>query len=130
MEHSCTLRVRSYECDSYGHVNNAVYLNYLEYARHQYLKDIDLSLDDLRVCGFAMLVVEIQIRYRKPAKNDDELTIVTRPLKRLRLSGILNQRILRKNTELAEAEVKWTCVDAHGRPVPLPVRFHREGLDP
>jgi acyl-CoA thioester hydrolase len=130
MEHSCKLRVRSYECDSYGHVNNAVYLNYLEFARHQYLKDIDLSLEDLRAGGFAMWVVEIQIRYRKPAKSDDELTIVTRPLKKLRLSGILNQRVLRGNTEIAEAEVKWACVDAHGRPVPLPVRFHREGLDP
>jgi acyl-CoA thioester hydrolase len=130
MEHSCTLRVRSYECDSYGHVNNAVYLNYLEYARHQYLKDIDLPLDDLRASGFAMWVVEIQIRYRKPALPDDELTIVTRPVKRLRLSGILNQRVMRGGTEIAEAEVKWACVDGYGRPVPLPVRFHREGLDP
>jgi acyl-CoA thioester hydrolase len=111
-------------------VNNAVYLNYLEYARHQYLKDIGLSLDELRAGGFAMWVVEISIHFRKPALTDNELTIFTRPLKRLRLSGILHQRILRGATELAEAEVKWACVDQHGRPVPLPVRFHREGLDP
>ena len=130
MEHSCTLRVRSYECDSYGHVNNAVYLNYLEYARHEYLKAVDLPLEELRADGFAMWVVEISIRYRRPALQDEELTILTRPLKRLRLSGVLGQRIMRGNTELADAEVKWTCVDPHGRPVPLPERFHREGLDP
>jgi acyl-CoA thioester hydrolase len=130
MEHSCSLRVRSYECDSYGHVNNAVYLNYLEYARHEYLKAIDLPLAELRAGGFSMLVVEIAIHYRKPALADEELIILTRPLKRFRLSGILSQQIKRGNAEIADAEVKWACVDPHGRPVPLPERFHREGLDP
>ncbi len=130
MEHSCTLRVRSYECDSYGHVNNAVYLNYLEYARHQYLKDIKLPIEELHAGGYGMWIVELQIRYRRPALMDDELTIITRPLKRMRLSGTLHQRILKGSEEVAEAEVKWACVDARGRPVPLPAHYHREGLDP
>ena len=37
MAHESTLTTRSYECDSYGHVNNAVYLNYLEFARIRFL---------------------------------------------------------------------------------------------
>ena len=37
------LKVRSYECDSYNHVNNSVYLNYLEYGRMEYLHSINFS---------------------------------------------------------------------------------------
>jgi acyl-CoA thioester hydrolase len=129
-EHDCRVRVRSYECDSYGHVNNAVYLNYLEYARHEYLRDIALSLEELRAGGYSMLVAEISIRYKRPAGTDDELAILTKPLSRTRLSGVLGQRILRGNEEVAEAEVKWVCVDERGRPAPLPEKFAREGLDP
>ena len=35
---SLSLAVRDYECDYEGLVNNAVYLNYLEHARHEFLK--------------------------------------------------------------------------------------------
>jgi acyl-CoA thioester hydrolase len=129
-EHSCTLTVRSYECDSYGHVNNAVYLNYLEYARHEYLKDINLPLGDLRAAGYAMWVVEVTIRFKRPALIDDGLRILTKPLKRSRVTGVLGQRILRGGEELAEAEVRWVCVDGQGRPAPLPQSFEREGLAP
>jgi acyl-CoA thioester hydrolase len=130
MEHKCSIRVRSYECDSYGHVNNAVYLNYLEYARHEYLKDISLPLDELRAEGYAMIVASISIRYKRPAVTDDELVIFTAPVKHSRLSGVLGQRILRGEEEIAEAEVKWACVDGKGRPSPLPGKFVREGLAP
>ena len=130
MEHSCSIRVRSYECDSYGHVNNAVYLNYLEFARHEYLKEISLPLPELRAAGYAMIVAAISIRYKRPAVTDDELTIITKPVKHSRLSGVLGQRILRGEEEVVEAEVKWACIDAHGKPYPLPERFVREGLNP
>jgi acyl-CoA thioester hydrolase len=130
MEHSSSVRVRSYECDSYGHVNNAVYLNYLEYARHQYLKEIGLSITELRAAGYGILVAQILIRFKRPAVADDELTIHTRPLKKSRVCGVLAQRILHGVEEIADAEVKWACVDAQGRPAPLPGRFQREGLEP
>ncbi len=128
MEHTCTLTVRSYECDSYGHVNNAVYLNYLEFARHEYLKHISLPINELREAGYAMLVAEIAIRYKLPALQDESLRIVTKPIRKSRLSGVLDQTILRDSDVIAHAEVKWVCVDQAGKPTPLPERFNREGL--
>ena len=124
------MRVRSYELDSYGHVNNAVYLNYLEYARHEFLKDIELSVEELRASGHAVWVAEISIRYKKPALTDDELHITTTPVKKGRMSGVLAQRITCGAELVAEAEVKWVSVDARGKPAPLPERFSREGLSP
>ena len=46
MAYTVKMSVRDYECDLQGIVNNAVYQNYLEHARHLYLqsKGIDLSL--------------------------------------------------------------------------------------
>ena len=41
------LKVRSYECDSYSHVNNAVYLNYLETARMDFLNQIGFPYNDV-----------------------------------------------------------------------------------
>ena len=130
MEHRCAVSVRSYECDSYGHVNNAVYLNYLEFARHEFLKDISLSVDELRSEGRAVLVAEISIRYKKPAFPDDSLLIFTTPVKKARMSGVLAQRITRGEETIADAQVKWVSVDSQGKPAPLPERFNREGLAP
>jgi acyl-CoA thioester hydrolase len=130
MVHECTLIVRSYECDSYGHVNNATYLNYLELARHEYLRDNGISLPDLRAGGNALLVARIDIQYRRPALTDDRLAIRTRPLRKTRIGGILEQAVLRGEELVAQAEVTWVCVDSRGRPTRLPAAFDREGLSP
>jgi len=130
---TCAVTVRSYECDSYGHVNNAVYLNYLEYARHQYLGDIGVSISELRASGFGLLVAKISIEYRRPALTDDVLTITTSALRQTIVGGVLHQEITRAAVDngnapvvVAEAGVTWVCVDSRGRPVRLPAAFHRE----
>jgi acyl-CoA thioester hydrolase len=130
MVHESRLTVRSYECDSYGHVNNAVYLNYLELARHHYIRDIGIALTDLRGAGYALLVARVEIDYRRPALTDDELAVRTSPVRKGRVGGVLSQRILRGDELVAEAEVTWVCVDSRGHPARLPVAFDREGLSP
>jgi acyl-CoA thioester hydrolase len=139
-EHSCALIVRSYECDAYGHVNNAVYLNYLEYARHAYLRDNGISIEKLRTEGYGLWVARLAIDYRRPAAADDPLAILTRPLRKSRVGGVLAQRIIRagdagagragSGDTIAEAEVTWVCVDARGRPTRLPSVFDHESLSP
>ena len=130
MEHVCELEVRSYECDGYGHVNNAVYLNYLEVARQEYLKALGISIEELCAAGTGLWVARVSIDFRSPALPGDRLAILTTPLKRTRIGGILGQRIVRGGTLVAEAQVTWVSVNAGGRPTPLPPGFEREGLAP
>jgi acyl-CoA thioester hydrolase len=130
MGHVCEIVVRSYECDGYGHVNNAVYLNYLEVARHEYLRALGLSIDEMRATGIGLWVARVSIDFRSPALPDERLTIRTAPLKRTRIGGILGQRIERGERLVANAEVTWVSVNASGRPAPLPPKFEREGLSP
>jgi len=128
--HRTDIKVRSYECDTYGHVNNAVYLNYLEAARHEFLAALGLDYAALRAAGHGLVVARVDIRYRRPVVEGDSLAIYSRPIKRLRVGGIMEQRIV-KNAELvAEAEVTWVSIDGRGRAAPMPPAFDVEGLRP
>ena len=68
-------RVRSYECDSFGHVNNTVFMNYLEYARGEYLLQNGLSFHDFRRWNAFPFVIHAEISYKSPAIVHDFLEI-------------------------------------------------------
>jgi YbgC/YbaW family acyl-CoA thioester hydrolase len=70
------LTVRGYELDSYGHVNNAVYLNYFEQARWEIFRKLDL-MEHFRQNNLLLVVTEMQVRYSSEAKLFDELVIRT-----------------------------------------------------
>ena len=134
----CALKVRSYECDSYGHVNNANYLNYLEYGRHELLKEAGFNYKAMQKAGYGLYVAKITIDYKKPAATDDELLIKTWPVKKGAASGVLAQEIWRKGENpdfiqeeiLVEAKVTWAFVNSNGVPTRLPPEWDRPGLAP
>ncbi|HEY3283125.1 MAG TPA: thioesterase family protein [Armatimonadota bacterium] len=70
---ACDLRARSYEMDSFGHVNNAVYLQYLEAARCEYLLQRGVSFADFARWGVAPVLVHASLDYRSPCRCDDLL---------------------------------------------------------
>jgi acyl-CoA thioester hydrolase len=130
MKSECSLQVRTYECDSYNHVNNANYLNYLEFARYEFLKDIDFDYPKAIRSGYGVYVARIEIDYKKPALVDEKLTIRTWPVKKGAVSGVLAQEIWRGGDLLAEARVTWASVDSGGAPVKLPGEWDVPGLYP
>lgn len=70
------LAVRGYELDSYGHVNNAVYLNYFEQARWEIFRKLGLA-DHFRQNRMMLVVTEMHVRYSREARLFDELVIRT-----------------------------------------------------
>lgn len=130
MKHTCTLSVRSYECDTYGHVNNAVYLQYLEYARMEFLKAIGFDYGAFRKAGLGLVVARVCITYKQPAFYGDQLIIVTKPIRFRGAFGVFQQEVFREQTLLATAEVSWFCVNSEGKPTPLPPEFSSEALKP
>jgi acyl-CoA thioester hydrolase len=131
MTSECSLQVRSYECDSYGHVNNANYLNYLEFARYEYLKDIGFDYVKAVDSGYGLFIARIEIDYKKPAITDDALDIKTRPIKKGAVSGTMSQIISRADEILIEAIVTWAFVNAKtGSPVKIPPEWDVPGLSP
>jgi len=116
----CTMKVRSYECDSYGHVNNANYLNYLEAARGEFLEALDIDYNKLTASNYGIYVSEINIKYKSPLFNKDVFTIETNVLEKKIVSGKFSQNLKKEDQIIAEAVVTWVTVNSEGKPVRIP----------
>ena len=123
MKHLTPLTVRHYECDSFGHVNHAVYVNYLELARMHFLRAAGFDYNGLIAAGFITIISRLDISYLSPAFADDGLAIETEPGETRRVSGTFHQVIRREKTVIAEADVKWCVVNQAGRPARPPEQF-------
>lgn len=65
------LKVRDYECDLQGIVNNSVYQNYLEHTRHEFLLSRGVSFSDLHAQGIDAVVARVQIAYKNSLRPKD-----------------------------------------------------------
>ncbi|MBR4631283.1 MAG: acyl-CoA thioesterase [Treponema sp.] len=132
MKTKTTFKVRTYECDSYGHVNNAVYLNYLEYGRMDFLNQIGFDYNALLEDGYFIFVSHVDIYYKSSAHFNDELTIESYTTKLGAVSGTIHQTIANQNGDIcAEADVTWCCVKKDTtRPSKVPEKYIVEGLKP
>ena len=66
------MKVRDYECDLQGIVNNANYQHYMEHTRHEFIKTAGLNFSDLHNKGIDTVVAKIEIAYKRPLKSGDE----------------------------------------------------------
>jgi acyl-CoA thioester hydrolase len=130
MNHECSLTVRTYECDTYGHVNNAVYLHYLEFARHEYLTFIGFDYRAVIASGYGLYVARIEIDYKKPAFAGENLVIHSWSMKKGAVSGVMGQKILRDVDVIVDAKVTWAFVDSAGMPCRIPAEWDLPGLKP
>jgi acyl-CoA thioester hydrolase len=130
MIHVAELKTRSYECDSYGHVNNATYLNYLEYARIQLLEDLPVAYHELRRRGVGFVVTRICIDYRLQVGSGEILRIETRSIQKQKVRMVFQQNIYRDDQLVAEAQVTWACINEQGKPIRLPPELDIPELEP
>ena len=67
------IKVRDYEVDSEGIVNNANYLHYLEHTRHEFCEKVGFRFRDMHEQGIDPVVSKIEIEYRKPLGLGDTM---------------------------------------------------------
>ena len=65
-------KVRDYECDLEGIVNNANYQHYMEHTRHEFMLSAGLSFADMYAQGITPVVARITISYKMPLRSRDE----------------------------------------------------------
>jgi acyl-CoA thioester hydrolase len=112
--------VRFHELDPNGHVNHGVYANYFETARIELLEELGLGPTALGGRGVHLVVVELRIRFHRPAHAGDRLEVVTRVQELRRASSWWHQGLYRDEELLSEAEVRSAATDATGRPTAPP----------
>jgi len=112
--------VRDYECDLQGIVNNAVYLNYLEHARHTFLISKNIDFARLHSDGIDLVISRIEIDYRLSLTSGDLFVIRLNIQREGQLRVIFDQDILKLPEYKLVAQAKVTGVGLkNGRPVRL-----------
>ena len=65
------MKVRDYECDSQGVVNNANYLHYMENARHEFMCSLGMSFKESQLMKIDPVVVRANLHYKTPLTGGD-----------------------------------------------------------
>lgn len=117
------LRVRHYEMDVLGHVNNAVYQHYLEQAAIEHSESLGFTFARYQELGGVFVLRKIEIEYRRPAVAGDTLRLSTwvhemrgpRAIRRYEIHRAADDELL------VTAEALWAWIElATQRPRPIP----------
>jgi acyl-CoA thioester hydrolase len=125
--HEKRIEIRWRDLDPYNHVNNAVYLTYLEEARDEWLERT-LGNED---AAWGYVIARVAIDFRRELTQDDDTVVATCTLARLGNSSVTTKEELRTGGgELAaEAEAVLVAVDQESRQ-PRPISdSEREALE-
>lgn len=114
-EHTIAIRVRYPETDPMGIVHHSRYLQYFEMGRVELLRAMGQSYADLEKAGVFFAVVKAEVRYRAPARFDDELTLRTWITKQTSVRIDHAYELKRGETLIAEAATTIACVDRGGQ---------------
>ncbi|GGO77863.1 thioesterase [Marinobacterium nitratireducens] len=116
------LQVRDYELDMQGIVNNGVYFNYLEHARHEYLLAKGVDFAALTRDGIHLVVVRSELDYKASLKSGDRFAVevTTERLGKVRFG--FRQRVIRLDDgkTVLEGLVIGTALNERGRPYIAP----------
>lgn len=105
------MKVRDYECDVQGHVNNANYQHYFEVTRHEFLEKVGLNFYQLHLKGIDAVVARVDIRYKIPLIGMDEFLCTVSRIERQNVKYIFHQEIRRLSDDALCAKAKIQVVN-------------------
>ena len=116
--HTIEFKVRDYECDMQGVVNNGTYQNYLEHARHEFLQTQAINFAEVTAEGINLVVVRAELDYRDSLKSNDRFKVCSnlQRLSKLRFEFLQDIFRLADNKLMLQARIIGTSLNAKGRP--------------
>lgn len=117
-----TYKVRGYHIDTNGHVNNAVYLNYLEDARDDFLEHLGMSIAELLQQGVLVFLSEVRLKFHSPALYGDHIEVWgwLCELRRVKSTWKMELRRAGSGELLAEAWIRAAFLNTEHHVIPIP----------
>lgn len=127
---SVEVEARSYELDAYGHVNNSVYVNWLEHGRLCYLRDRGMTYTSIpEEYGVHVVVVHTDVAFKAQVRLGDRLIVTSRITGFGSSSFTFEQKIAYADGgDVVVATVTMVCVGGAGAALPVPPEL-RERLE-
>ena len=120
-EFTCKVKIYYEDTDSGGVVYYANFLKFFERARTEFLNSINLSNKMLLTNHGVLIVVKsCNIEYKKSAKLEDELEIISYVISKTKTSFIMKQVVKLDQVLISEAETHLVTVNQEGKPVQIP----------
>jgi acyl-CoA thioester hydrolase len=120
VQHAIEIRVRYPEVDAMGYLHHSRYLQYFEMGRIELLRSLGHSYADLERQGIFFVVVKIEVKYKAPARYDEELTLTTRVIKQTHVRIDHAYELRRGDLLVAEATSTIACVGRDGQLMQIP----------
>lgn len=118
--HATRIRVRFDEVDQMNVVHHPRYLVYFEVARTRWLRDLGAPYRDVVGSGTHLAVIEVGVRYLRPARYDEELTVLTRCTEVSGARVSLEYEVRRGEDVLATGFTRLASIDPGGRAKRMP----------
>ncbi len=113
-QHTQEIRVRYNETDAMGLLHHANYLCYFEIGRTELFRAQGGSYRRMEELGLYFVVAKIEVRYRRPARYDDQLTLKTEIYRVTPAKLEHHYCLMRENEVLTQADSVIACVNHAG----------------
>jgi acyl-CoA thioester hydrolase len=117
------IRVRYAETDRMGLLHHANYLVYFEQARTELLRAQGLTYRDIEDQGFFLVITNVEVKFRSPARYDDLLSIHTTVARTTPVRIDHTYVVTCDGRLVAEGKTTLACVDRAGKIQALPDWF-------
>ena len=113
-KHTTEIRVRYSETDAMGLLHHSRFLVYFEIGRTELFRAQGGSYRRMEELGLFFVVASINVKFKRPARYDDVLTLTTEITKQTPAKMIHGYQLRRGDELLCEAESLIACVDTEG----------------